>query len=48
MLVLKRPYKSETVVIEVKPGESIIIIYRLKAVNYPVGLQPPTPKITMS
>lgn len=47
MLVLKRPHKAETVVHEVKPGESTIILYRLKAANYPATVQTPNPKITM-
>ena len=47
MLVLKRPHKAETVVHEVKPGESLIILYRLKVANYPASVQTPNPKITM-
>ncbi len=47
MLVLKKPHKAENVVHEVKPGESAIILYRLKAANYPATVQTPQPKITM-
>lgn len=47
MLVLKRPHKAETVVHEVKPGEKLLVLYRLKAANYPANAQAPVPKITM-
>jgi hypothetical protein len=47
MLVIKRPHKADTVVQEVKPGESAIILYRLKVANYPSTVQTPSPKITM-
>lgn len=46
MFVLKRPHKTETVVHEVKPGESVLVLYRLKAANYPATVQAPNPKIT--